>query len=141
MTNPKKILVADDDPDVRLQVTLALKTEGYELVEAEGQEAAEEALLRGRPDLAVLDLMMEEMDSGFVLCHEIKKTYPDVPVILLTAVTSQTGLDFSGGSAQERSWVKADAVLHKPVLAEQLVATVRKLLAPKAEAATGAAGH
>ncbi|MBN2193053.1 MAG: response regulator [Polyangiaceae bacterium] len=129
MTKRKTILVADDDSDIRVQITIALKSAGYDVVEADGQEAAEEALLRFQPDLCVFDLMMEEMDSGFVLCHEAKRTYPDTPVILLTAVTSQTGIDFTSQTPQQRSWVKADLLLHKPVLAEQLVARVRELLA------------
>ena len=60
------------------------------------------------PDLAVLDLMMENMDSGFVLCHHVKRLFPDTPVILLTAVKSATGLDFRPGSDEAASWVKAD---------------------------------
>jgi CheY-like chemotaxis protein len=129
MTNRKTILLADDDPDIRLQISIALKAAGFDVLETEGQEAAEEALLKSHPDLCIFDLMMEEMDSGFVLCHESKRTFPDVPVILLTAVTSQTGIDFTSQTEQQRAWVKADLLLHKPVLAEQLVAKVRQLLA------------
>jgi CheY-like chemotaxis protein len=129
MNDSKTILVADDDPDLRDQIALALKAAGFSLVVAEGRAAAEEAMLGSRPDLCVFDLMMEEMDSGFVLCHEAKRTFPGIPVILLTAVTSQTGIDFVSQTPQQRSWVKADALLHKPVLPEQLVAKVKELLA------------
>jgi len=63
----KKILVVDDDPDILEQMTSVLTGAGYEVSAAEGRAAAEEAILKTKPDLAILDLMMEEKDSGFVL--------------------------------------------------------------------------
>jgi len=125
---PKKILVVDDDIDLLEQVAFVLKADGFEVVKAQGQKEGEEALLTTIPDLAVLDLMMENLDSGFVLCHHIKRLYPGTPVILLTAVKSATGLDFSARSEDASSWVKADVVMDKPARPEQLRAEVRKLL-------------
>jgi DNA-binding response OmpR family regulator len=128
MSKGKRILVVDDDIDLLDQVSMLLERDGFEVVRAQGRVEGEEALMRVRPDLAVLDLMMEEMDSGFVLCHEVKRLYPGTPVIMLTAVTAETGMDFkvTGGDAQ--SWVKAEMILDKPVRPEQLSAAVRKLL-------------
>src|SRR3990172_185049 len=99
MTMSKKILVVDDDIDQLDHVSLILKTEGYEVIRAQGQKEGEEALLTAIPAMSILDLMMENMDSGFVLCHQIKKLYPDTPVIILTAVRSATGVDFSPKSS------------------------------------------
>jgi CheY-like chemotaxis protein len=128
MSEPKNILVVDDDIDLLQQVALILKTEGYRVIQAQGQKEGEEALLGTIPDLAVLDLMMEHMDSGFVLCHEVKRLFPGTPVILLTAVKPATGLDFQPQSPEAASWVKADVVLDKPVRPEQLKQEVRRLL-------------
>jgi CheY-like chemotaxis protein len=128
MSEPKNILVVDDDIDLLQQVALILKTEGYRVTQAQGQKEGEEALLGTIPDLAVLDLMMEHMDSGFVLCHQVKRLFPDTPVILLTAVKAATGLDFQPQSPEAASWVKADVVLDKPVRPEQLKQEVRRLL-------------
>jgi CheY-like chemotaxis protein len=128
MSEPKNILVVDDDIDLLQQVALILKTEGYRVTQAQGQKEGEEALLGTIPDLAVLDLMMEHMDSGFVLCHHVKRLYPETPVILLTAVKSTTGMDFNPQSSDAASWVKADVVLDKPVRPEQLKQEVRRLL-------------
>ena len=128
MTMPKKILVVDDDIDLLEQVAFVLKSDGFDVVKAQGQKDGEEALLTTIPDLAVLDLMMENLDSGFVLCHHIKRLYPGTPVILLTAVKAATGLDFSAKSSEAASWVKADLLLDKPVRPEQLRTEVRKLL-------------
>ena len=138
MTAKKKLLLVDDDQDILDQLSLALGGEGYEVVTAQGRQEAEESLMLGQPDLAIVDLMMEEMDSGLVLSHEIKKLYPETPVIILTAVTATTGLDFHMRDKQARSWVKADARLDKPVRFEQLRAEVQRLLAPRASQPTGA---
>jgi CheY-like chemotaxis protein len=128
MQEQKKILVVDDDIDMLEQVALILKAEGYQVIQAQGQKEGEEALLTTIPDLAVLDLMMENMDSGFVLCHHVKRLFPETPVILLTAVKSATGLDFNPQSSDAASWVKADVLLDKPVRPEQLKQEVRRLL-------------
>ena len=69
----KKILAVDDDFDLLEQMTAVLTAAGYEVTAAEGRTAAEDAILRMKPDLAILDLMMEEKDSGFVLSHQLKK--------------------------------------------------------------------
>lgn len=128
MTDRKNILVVDDDIDILEQVGFVLASEGWNIIRAQGQKEGEEALLTTVPDLAVLDLMMENMDSGFVLCHHVKRLYPDTPVILLTAVKAQTGLDFHPQSDEAASWVKADVVLDKPVRPEQLKAEARRLM-------------
>jgi CheY-like chemotaxis protein len=124
----KKILVVDDDIDLLEQVAMIMNSEGYEVVKAQGQKEGEEALLSVIPDLAILDLMMENMDSGFVLCHHIKRLFPETPVIILTAVKSVTGLDFSARSSEAASWIKADSLVDKPVRPEQIKAEVRRLL-------------
>ena len=123
-----KILVVDDDIDILEQMAAMLTAANYEVIAAEGRAAAEEAILKTKPDLAILDLMMEEKDSGFVLSHQIKKLYPDMPVILLTAVTGATGLSFASQSPDERSWIKVDRIMDKPVRPEQLKAEIHRLL-------------
>ncbi len=89
MTEPKTILVVDDDPDFLLQQQLQLEAAGFRVLVADGQAKAEELIAGNAPDLAILDLMMENFDAGFVLCHRIKKLHPGTPVILVTAVTSR----------------------------------------------------
>jgi DNA-binding response OmpR family regulator len=132
----KKILAVDDDFDLLEQLTAVLTAAGYEVTAADGRAAAEDAILRVKPDLAILDLMMEEKDSGFVLSHQLKKLYPGMPVILLTAVAGATGLSFATQNADARSWIKVDKIMDKPVRPEQLKAEVRRLLgeAPEGDA-------
>jgi CheY-like chemotaxis protein len=134
---PATILVVDDDPDFLLQEQLQLAAAGYAVLTASSRAEAEELLETARPDMAMVDLMMEAPDAGFTLCHHIKQKYPDMPVIMITAVTSETGLEFDAVTRGERSWVKADAILAKPVRFEQLQREVRRLLEPR----TGAGGR
>jgi CheY-like chemotaxis protein len=125
--NGKTVLVVDDDEDFLAQQQLHLQAAGFTVVTAGDEEEAQRAL-DARPDLCVLDLMMEHTDSGFTLCHRIKQRYPDVPVVIITAVTAETGLEFDSYTAEERSWVKADAMLAKPVRFEQLLREIERLL-------------
>lgn len=142
MSNTPKILVVDDDPDITEQLSLLLGSEGYQVRTAGGQAEAEEVLMTMRPDLAVVDLIMEQQDSGFILCHEIKRLYPGTPVILLTSVKAATGISFATSSADQQSWVKADRLLDKPARPEQLKNEVRHLLsASKAAMAAAPTRH
>lgn len=128
MSQCKKVLVVDDDPDIVEQLTLILRAEGLDVTAAGGEEEGKEALLSAKPDLVILDLMMEHKDSGFVLAHHVKRLYPDTPVIMLTGVTAVTGMSFGAQASEAKSWVKTDCIMDKPVRAEQLKAQVHKLL-------------
>ncbi|MEI6808537.1 MAG: response regulator [bacterium] len=132
MSAKQKILVADDDPDIIEQLSVILVSQGYEVATAASQRETEDVLLGFQPDLAIIDLMMEQKDSGFVLCHQIKKLYPDTRIILLTAVMAETGISFDEQSEASRSWIKADKIMDKPVRAEQLSAEIHRLLGTEA---------
>lgn len=124
----KTILLCDDDVDFVLQHRLQLESVGFKVIEAENRRKAEELLQEQRPDIAVVDLMMEDEDSGFTLCHVIKKRYPDLPVIIATGVTADSGFEFDAATEEERAWIKADAVLQKPIRFEQLQREIIRLL-------------
>jgi CheY-like chemotaxis protein len=122
------ILVADDDPDYLFQTVFSLEKAGYKTVAVESQSEAESVISKFKPSLAIFDLMMESDDSGFILCYKIKKKYPDVPVILATAVSRETGMSFSLDSVKDKSWIRADRYLEKGIRPEQLDQEVMKLL-------------
>ncbi|HEX7499503.1 MAG TPA: response regulator, partial [Polyangia bacterium] len=94
MSEAKTVLIVDDDIDILEQYALLLKAEGHKVVQAGSLAEAEETILTVRPDLAILDLMMDEKDAGFVLCNQLKRLYADLPVIIVSNVTPVTGLDF-----------------------------------------------
>lgn len=128
-TNDKKtIFLVDDDVDYIFQMKTMLEKMGFEVVTASGQKEAEEMLDKVNPDLAILDLMMENKDSGFILSHRIKRRFPDVPIIVATALTAETGMMFSLEDESDKKWIKADAYLEKGLRYDQLHREINKLL-------------
>ncbi len=123
----KKVLLVDDDPDFLDQMEIMLQKD-FEIVKACSQAEAEALLESTVPDLAIVDLMMENADGGFALAYHIKQKDPDIPVIIVTAVTSDTGMDFEARTPEEHSWIKADAFLSKPLRYEQLKHEIDLLL-------------
>ncbi|HOK60100.1 MAG: response regulator [Tenuifilum sp.] len=129
MANSRKtILIVDDDTDYLFQLKFHVEKMGFDVVTAESQREAENILKNIKPDLAILDLMMENEDSGFILSYKLKRMYPDVPVIIATAVSAETGMSFGISSEQERQWIKADLYLEKGIRPDQLHREILKLL-------------
>lgn len=124
----KKILLADDDPDQIFQVSHHLKKWGYDVVAVESREEAERYLESECPDMAILDLMMEEEDSGFILAYRIKQCSPQVPVIIATAVTAERGISFDINSEENRAWIKADHYLEKGFRMDELKIIINGLM-------------
>jgi CheY-like chemotaxis protein len=125
------ILLVDDDEDFLFQQRVQLQDAGFEVVTAQGQSQAETLLKECRPDIAVVDVMMENPDAGFVLCHHMRKKTPPIPTILVTSVNSETGMDFDMATEEDRQWIKADALLAKPIRFEQLHGEIDRLLAAR----------
>ncbi len=124
----KTVLIADDDIDSLAQISFQIKSMGMNVISAETQKEAEEIIEKTKPDIAIFDLMMDNRDSGFILSYKIKKKYPDVPVIIVTAVTADTGMVFGLETQEEKSWIKADLYLEKGLRPEQLKSEIIKLL-------------
>ncbi len=128
MAPQKTILISDDDPDYLFQLSFYLQKAGFRILQASSQKEAEKILEAEKPDLAIFDLMMENEDSGFILSHKIKKRYPEVPVIIATSVTAETGIPFGLENEDDRKWIKADCYLEKGIRPEQLLNEINKLL-------------
>ena len=107
---------------------LHLKQAGYEVITAGSQREAEELLQTVKPDLAIYDLMMETEDSGFILSYKTRQKYPDIPIIIATAVASETGVSFGLNTEEEKKWIKADLYLEKGIRKEQIEMEIQKLL-------------
>ena len=129
----RTVILIDDDQDFLFQHKIALEQAGYRVLTADNRKAAEELLTSEKPDLIVVDLMIDEQDTGFTLCYFVKQRYPDLPVIMVTGVTSETGLSFNASTDEERNWIKADVLLAKPIRFEQLLAEVQHFLGSSKE--------
>ncbi len=129
MSNEKKlILIVDDDADYLFQMEAMVKNLGFRVKTAESQAEAEKVLETTRPDLAIFDLMMENEDSGFILSYKAKRKYPEMPIIMASAATAETGYSFDLYNDNNKGWIKADLYLEKGIRSDQLHREINKLL-------------
>ncbi|MBW7846588.1 MAG: response regulator [Bacteroidales bacterium] len=124
----KLIFIVDDDSDYLFQIETMVKNMGFEVKTAESQAQAEKMLESMKPDLCIFDLMMENEDSGFILSYKAKKKYPNMPIIMATAATADTGYSFDLYGEDNKGWIKADVYLEKGLRADQLHREINKLL-------------
>jgi len=124
----KTILLVDDDIDFINANKLLLEQAGYRVTAANSEKEALEQLDKEPPDLAIVDLMLQNADGGFNISYQIKKRNPATPVIMVTSVIHDFGFVFDADTDEERSWVKADVVVDKPIRFEQLLGDIKQLL-------------
>ncbi|HLE16364.1 MAG TPA: response regulator [Anaerolineales bacterium] len=130
--NHKHILIIDDDPDQRLTIRLPLESAGYYVTEATNPAEALKVIKVVKPDLIVLDVMMDTTTAGFQVALELHspdpqseyKEFRQTPIIMLTAIHSTTPLRFSPDS----DYLPVQTFLEKPVDSEVLLAKVREYL-------------
>ena len=126
MSNGQKVLVVDDDPEVRAAVEDGLAVEGYQVRGAADGLAALGEVARWQPDAMVLDLMMPALD-GLAVCRRLRALGDRIPILVLTARDSVServdGLDAG-----------ADDYLVKPFALDELTARLRALLRRSAPA-------
>lgn len=130
--NKKRILIIDDDPDQRLVVRLPLEAAGYEVIEATNPEEGRDKVLEIKPDLIILDVMMDTATAGFQLALELHNRADDsefkelrtTPIIMLTAIHSTTPLRF----APDDDYLPVQTFLEKPVDPELLLSKVRDFI-------------
>ncbi len=127
----KKVLVVDDDVDIRKVVSKLVEKSGYKVMEAKNGIEGMGKVREDKPDLIILDILMPK-ESGIRMYRELKTEEPlkDIPVIVLSAITkksffrSQKVLDeFAGQSVPE-----PEAYIEKPEEPEELIALMKKIL-------------
>jgi CheY-like chemotaxis protein len=127
-----KILVADDDQDIRDSLQNILESRQYTVVTAADKTESMEKIKAEKPDLVILDVMMDTWQDGFEIARELKKDaqFEDMPILMLTGVKDKTGIDFKS-TAGDPTWCPVDGFLDKPVEPDTLLAEVEKLLSHK----------
>ena len=115
----EKLLIAEDDKDIVELLTLYLENEGFQVIAANDGKSAYELFKKERPDLAILDIMMPEM-NGYELTQKIREK-SNIPLIILSAKTQDSdkilGLD-----------IGADDYVTKPFNPLEVVARVKSTL-------------
>lgn len=122
----KKILIVDDDADLRDAIKMVLAGK-YEVKEAGNKADAQAAFEGFKPDLVVLDVMMDTNSTGFELSREIKNALPATKVLMLTGVDQAMDIDFKS-EAGNPDWLPCDDYLSKPVVPKTLLEKVTALL-------------
>lgn len=126
-----KLLLVDDDPDFLEQHRLVLSAAGFIVLTAESSEEALAVADREVPEAFVLDLMMEQSDSGARLARALRRDprFSRAPIVMLTAAGQETGFEFSRNPKEVLEWMRADAWFDKPAPVGKLSATLHRLLA------------
>ena len=125
-----KIVIVDDDQDIRDSLQHILESRQYTAITASNKIQGMETIRAEKPNLAVLDVMMESYDDGFEMARELKKDpeLKNMPILMLTGVKRETGIDFKS-TAGDPTWCPVDGFLDKPVEPKTFIAEVEKLLA------------
>jgi len=127
----KKVLVVDDDVDIRKVVSKLVEKSGYEAIEAKNGVEGMGKVREDKPDLIILDMLMPK-ESGVRMYHELKTEtlLKDIPVIVLSAIPKKSFLrsqkvldEFADQSVPE-----PEAYIEKPEEPEELIALMKKIL-------------
>ena len=127
-----KILIIDDDPDIVDAVSLTLESIGHEIVAASSGKAGMAMLEKERPDLIILDVMMETHTEGFQMALKLHSPDPtsklasfkDIPILMLTAIHSTTPLHFE----PDIDYLPVELFVDKPIDPDDLISKVDWIL-------------
>jgi CheY-like chemotaxis protein len=124
----KTILIIDDDIDLVEILRVTLENQGYRVIDAQTGERGLALAREQDPDLILLDVMMGKVDEGFQVAYQLRsdEVTNKTPIVMLTAVTTQTGFRFD--PARDQEFLPVDEFIEKPIGPRQLVDLVRKYL-------------
>ena len=124
----KKILIIDDDIDLVEAMRLTLENAGFDVIDAQDGQKGLEKIEKEKPDLVLLDVMMETQDEGFHIAYQIRNNEEtaDLPIIMLTAVGAETGFSFD--KEKDEDFLPVDEFIEKPVNPDTLIECVQKNL-------------
>lgn len=122
----KKILIADDEPNIVTALEFLLQRNGYEVLVARNGEAVLQLVEAHKPDLVLLDVMMP-VKSGYEVCQRMRERpdWRDIKIIMLTA--KGRDVEMSKGLS-----MGADLYITKPFSTQELVAKINGLLGERA---------
>ena len=123
-----KILIIDDDADMVEAIKIVLKNKGYTVITAnEGEVGYRKAEIE-KPDLIILDVMMQTKDQGFQISYRLKNNpeLTDIPILMLTSVGKETGFIFN--KETDEDYLPVDEFVEKPIKPKELLFKVNSLL-------------
>ncbi len=120
------IAVIDDDPDILDASSLVLNSRGFKVITALNPDDGYKIVKESKPDLIILDVMMNEPDDGFYLAQKFRKEQIFTPIIMYTSVSKSFGMDFGVNEL-----VPVNEFVEKPISPDQLIEKVEALLSRK----------
>lgn len=124
----KTILLVDNDKQTVKENSEYLEEYGFAVKTADTSKEALEATEKFKPDAVITEIMLEHVDSGFTLCHNLKKKYPDMPVIILSDIVRKKGIEFDVKTKEQRDWINADEFIDKPVRPETVACIIGRYI-------------
>ena len=127
-TKRQRVLVVDDDHDFVTVIKSILSGQPYIVDVAYNKEEAMDKIEAEKPDLLLLDIMMENVDDGFTICRQLKSDpdYWHIPIISMSAIAKETGI-----SPEIGEHFKVDDFIDKPVKAKELLQKIETFLKKK----------
>jgi CheY-like chemotaxis protein len=127
-----RILIIDDDPDIVMAARLCLQSAGHDVFDARNSEKGLSLLEEIKPDLIILDVMMDSATEGFQTALKLRSpdatsplaAYSRIPIVMLTALHSTTDLRF----APDQDYLPVDVFIDKPIDPDALISKVNALL-------------
>jgi len=125
---PPKILIVDDDPDFHHTIRTVLTPAGYSMVSAYSEREGLDMARREKPDIILLDIIMQTTTDGFEFCREAKRDprIKHTPILGISAIEEKIGIRCPPD--REPGLFPVDGYLRKPVTAEQLLSALRRLV-------------
>ena len=120
------IAIIDDDPDILDASSLVLNSRGFKVITASNPDDGYKIVKESKPDLIILDVMMNEPDDGFYLAQKFRKEEILTPIIMYTSVSKSFGMDFGVNEL-----VPVNEFVEKPISPDQLIEKVEALLSRK----------
>lgn len=117
------IAIIDDDPDILDASSLVLKSKGYNVITATNPNDGYKIVKEQKPNLIILDVMMDEPDDGFFLAQRFRKEKIMTPILMYTSVSKAIGFEFG-----KNEMVPVDDFVEKPISPDELVKKVENLL-------------
>jgi CheY-like chemotaxis protein len=124
-----RILLVDDDQDLIDMNQTVFTQRGHSVKVAYSAADAQKIAQSDPPELAVLDVMMEDKTVGFELARRLHALYPKMPMIMLTGISKEMGLGYT--FEPDETWLPVSKFLEKPVNPRVLADEADKLLAAK----------
>ena len=125
----KKIVIIDDDPEICDALSHVLLEYGYQVFTALDTSKGYQLIADTRPDLLILDIMMETMDEGLNFATEVKRNDGafGVPILMVSA-RPPVEKGYGRTLDEDLDWIHADIFMEKPIEPEELIHNVKLLV-------------